>query len=381
VTRSVVVTGVGLVTPLGQSAGEILDRIAAGNTAASKIPYDAGALLCPYYAPVSRFDPDAFFPENKTLRLMNRDAQMAVVAAHIAMEDAGVRADHTYPSEQIALYGSTGVSNMAVEEMSRIIEYAAADDGSLDLRRFGQIALKRVRPVMSFRILANMPICFVSIFENIRGQNAVYTPWEGQGAQAIASGIRAIQRGDVPCALVGSCDVKTRELSLVNLQQLGVFSSWEHHGRGCIPAEGAGFLVLEDQQKAAERGKRAYARIADYAIRSTESSGDLKSTLTSVMLSLQRTSYGAVIAGGDGDAAIDGSERQAFEQAGVNAVEFLRPKSHVGNLFAAAAPVQVALAAELVSHRNAGRPVLANCFGFGTEQASFLLETPCRGES
>jgi 3-oxoacyl-[acyl-carrier-protein] synthase II len=367
----------GLVTPLGQSAGEILDRIAAGETAASRIPFDAGSLLCPDYASVDSFDPYAFFPDNKTLRLMNRDAQMAVVAAHMAIQDAGIKSDETYPSEQIALYGSTGMSSMTVEEMSRIIKYAAADDGSLDLRRFGQVALKRVRPVLSFRILANMPICFVSIFENIKGQNAVYTPWEGQGAQAIASGISAIKRGDVPCALVGSCDVKTRELSLVNLQQLGIFSSWKHHGRGCIPSEGAAFLVLEDRERAAERGKRGYAEIAGYSVRSTNNGGELKDTLVSAMSPLQEANYGAVLAAGDGDFATDDSERRAFEQMGITANEFHRPKSHLGNLFAAAAAVQVALAAELVGRRNANGPVLANCFGFGTEQGSFLLEDPC----
>ena len=100
------------------------------------------------------------------------------------------------------------------------------------LERFGRVALRRIRPVLSFKILSNMPICFVSIFEGVRGPNAVYTPWEGQGAQAIAAGIRAIRRGDVPCALVGGCDVKTHELALVSLQQLGVFGSWIQHGRG-----------------------------------------------------------------------------------------------------------------------------------------------------
>ena len=60
--------------------------------------------------------------------------------------------------------------------------------------------------MLSFKILANMPICFVSIFENLRGPNAVYTPWEGQGAQAIAAGVRAVAEGEVPCAVVGGCD-------------------------------------------------------------------------------------------------------------------------------------------------------------------------------
>ena len=375
--RSVVITGIGLVTPLGESPHAILDRISRGEVATSTPLFGVASLACPFYAPVPDFDAEQYFPGNKTLRLMNRDAQMAVVAARLAMEDAAIRADETYPGEKIALYGSTGVSSMSVDEITRIIRYAAGEDGSLDLKRFGQVALKRVRPVLSFRILANMPICFVSIFEKIRGQNAVYSPWEGQGAQAIAAGIRAIRRGDVPCALVGSCDVKTRELSFINLQQLGIFESWSRHGKGCIPGEGAAFLVLEDEEEAAKRGKQAYARIADYVICSICGDSHLKDTLSSVISRLKINGVPAVVAAGDGDIAISEGEQQAFEEVRLEPCELLRPKLHLGNLFAAAAPVQVGLAAELAGRGESGQPVLANCFGYGSEQASFVLEGIC----
>jgi 3-oxoacyl-[acyl-carrier-protein] synthase II len=378
--RSVVITGIGLVTPLGRSPREILERIRRGEVATSKPSFDVSSLACPFCAPILDFDAEQYFPENKTLRLMNRDAQMAVVAAHLAMEDAGAKADETYPAEEIALYGSTGVSSMSIEEITRIIEHAAGSDGSLDLKRFGRVALRRVRPVLSFRILANMPICFVSIFENIRGQNAVYAPWEGQGAQAIAAGIRAIRRGDVPCALVGGCDVKTRELSFVNLQQLGVFESWDRYGKGCVPGEGAAFLLLEDEDEAAKRGKRAYAKITDYRIRSACSASDLSDTFLSVISELKINGDATVIAAGDGDVAFEENEQQAFEQAGLEPQELLKPKANLGNLFAAAAAVQVCLAAELAVgavREPPVKPVLANCFGYGSEQASFVLEPVC----
>ncbi|MCJ7694497.1 MAG: hypothetical protein MUO40_03640, partial [Anaerolineaceae bacterium] len=232
--RNVVITGIGMITPLGRTPQEVLERIHNNETAAVKPSFETDKFDCPVFAPVSNFTANDYFPENKLLRFMNRDAQLAVVAAHLAMNDADLRAGETYPEEDIALYGSTGVAGMTVEEVARIIQFAANKDGSLDLHGFGQVALKRVRPVLSFKILANMPICFVSIFQSIKGPNAVYTPWEGHGTQAIATGIRAISRGDVPCALVGGCDVKTRELSFINLQQLGIFESWKQFGKGCV---------------------------------------------------------------------------------------------------------------------------------------------------
>ncbi len=196
----VVITGIGLVTPLGRGPEQVLARIAAGDVAGQESPLGAAA-ACPTVARVADFGAQQYYPEHKMLRLMNRDAELAVVAARLAVEDAQMTLDRDYAAHEIGLFGATGLSGMPLEDINRLVEHAGAADGSLDLERFGRVALRRIRPVLSFKILANMPICFVSIFEGLRGPNSVYTPWEGQGAQAIHAGIRAIRRGDVPCAL------------------------------------------------------------------------------------------------------------------------------------------------------------------------------------
>jgi 3-oxoacyl-[acyl-carrier-protein] synthase II len=305
---------------------------------------------------------------------MNRDAQMAVVAAHFAMEDAEISSDKTYPAEDIALYGATGVAGMSIEEITRIIRHAACEDGTLNLESFGRIALRRVRPVLSFRILANMPICFVSIFQNIKGPNAVYTPWEGHGAQAIIAGIQAIKRDLVQCALVGGCDCRTRELSFINLQQLGIFESWKKSGKGSVPGEGSVFLVLEDEEAARRREKKAYAKISDYKLNSVTSSSKLKETLLSTISELEINGKAKVIAASDGDVTIAESEKWALEHLGLDSQKLLKPKSNIGNLFAAAAAVQVGLAAKLTSRDETKQQIIANCFGYGSEYASFMLE-------
>ena len=374
--RNVVITGIGMVTPLGNRPDEVLKRISSNESAAIKPEFETSEFDCSLCAPILNFNPEKYFPDNKSLRLMNRDAQMAVVAAHLAMTNAEVNSDITYPAKEIALYGSTGVAGMSVEEITRIIKYAASEDGTLNLDNFGKIALRRVRPVLSFRILANMPICFVSIFQNIKGPNAVYTPWEGNGAQAITAGVQAISRGEVSCALVGGCDVKTRELSFVNLQQLGIFDSWRRYGTGSTPGEGAAFLVLEDEEIAIKRGKQAYARITNYRLGSIGHKAKLSDVILSILSESQiDSSLIKVIAAGDGDVNILESEKKAFNDSGLNPEQILNPKSHIGNLFAAAAAVQVGLAAELARRRNKDQQVMANCFGHGSEQGSFVLET------
>ena len=176
----VVITGIGLVTPLGRSPAEALARIAAGEVAAAPSPL-ASELACQNVAQVLDFDAERYFPENKNLLLMNRDAEMAVVAARLALRMPASRRSGPTRRRRSGCSARRGFSGMPADQITRLVEHAAAADGSLDLERFGRVALRRIRPVLSFKILSNMPICFVSIFEGIRGPNAVYCPGEGPG--------------------------------------------------------------------------------------------------------------------------------------------------------------------------------------------------------
>lgn len=373
--RDVVVTGIGLLTPLGASADEVLRRIGAGESAAAApSTFDASAFTCPLCAEVRDFRPEAYVGASKTLRLMNRDAQLAVAAARLAVTDAGLRIGRDYADDEVALFGATGLASMPIDEVARLVRSAAAPDGSLDLRRFGAVALRRVRPVLSFKILSNMPVCFISIFEGIRGDSAVYTPWEGQAAQAIAGGIRAVRRGDAPCAIVGGCDAKAGEFAFLALQQQGCFRSWSNGRGGAVPGEGAAFLVLEDARAARARGASTYARCGPVAMRSACGGRTAPEAVRELLAELLSERPDFVVAADDGDEAVRRAESSALAAGGAPAAT-LNPKAHLGNLYAAAAAVQVALAAALVGRATDRRRALANCFGHGTEQAAFLLES------
>ena len=316
--------------------------------------------------------------------MMNRDAQMAVVAADLAVKDAGVVVDETYASEEIGLYGSTGLTGLPVDEIRRLVQFSAAADGSLDLQQFGQVALRRVRPVLSFKILANIPICFVSIFEGIRGENAVYTPWEHHGAQAVIAGIRALQQRRVSCAVVGGCDVKTHEFAFIALQQQGYFESWQRAGRGSadtarscgtVPGEGAAFLVLENEEDARRRNARIYARIRDHGLVTKRREQTLADTFTATLSCVAACVQGfGLVASGDGDDSVCEAEETALRDLGLKPQCTIRPKVALGNLFAGASAVQLCLAAEWLRQEPGLRRVLATCFSRASGQAAFLLE-------
>lgn len=371
--RSVVITGLGMATPLGNEPGEIVARMDAGESAAAAPRgFDAAPFDCPLCAEVADFDAEACLGGNKTLRMMNRDAQLAVVASRRAVRNAALTVEEDYPADEVGLFGSTGLAGMPAEDIRRLVRNSVGRDGSLDLKRFGKEAMKRVRPVLSFKILANMPICFVSIFERICGPNAVYTPWEGQGARAIAAGIMAVRSGRLRCALVGGCDAKAHSLAFICLQQHGVFQSWRETGSGTVPGEGAAFLVLEDEASAQARGADTHVRIAGWDVRTRyDNTAEDASVETMAAMSLEAPAV--IVAGGDGQPERREAELRAIARAGVAGARIVHPKPHVGNTFAAAAAVQVCLAAEHC--RSLGRGIAwANCFGHGSELGSFALE-------
>jgi hypothetical protein len=423
----IVITGVGVVTPLGHDARAVWRRIQAGESAGA-VPtgFDAAPFACKLCAPIRHFEPQRFISETKLIRLMNRDAQLAVAAAQLALADARLVVGRDYPPEEVGLFGATGTAGMPLAEVAPLLRASTGESGRFDLGQFGRVGLRSISPILSFKILSNMPVCFVSLCHHIQGANAVYTPWEGQGAQAIAAGIRAMNEGDARCALVGGCDVKTHELAFLGLEKEGLFRSWKAEGAGVVPGEGAAFLVLETEQNAAARGARAYARVAGYAFgtcwnethraetwagllgglcerartRAADSTAgqasqpaprdDAWETGKMPVLRDRAPSHEPtsptrpdrpspvlrVLAASDGGAALRQAEQAALMFAGVSAAPIMHPKRQAGNLFAAAAALQVGLGAVAVEDLAPGGRVLANCFGPGSEQAAFLLEKP-----
>jgi 3-oxoacyl-(acyl-carrier-protein) synthase len=285
-----------------------------------------------------------------------------------------------YAPDEIALFGATGMAGLPLREVAPLIKASVGADGKFDLRRFGEAGLKAINPLLSFKILSNMPLCFVSMCENIQGPNSIYTPWEGQGAQAIEAGMRALEWGDARCALVGGCDVKTHELAFISLEQQGLFRSWRETGQGLVPGEGAVFLVLEPEAACAARGVKPYARLTGCrcaTLRQAAAASSRAQTYARLLQALLQPStvksqLSTLAGSADGDPAAAAAEAQALASARIACETRIYPKRHAGNLFAAAAPLQVALGA--LWARQLARRVLANCFGHGSEQAAFLLD-------
>ncbi len=262
----VVVTGIGLVGSLGATAAEFKRAWESGAKAVrAPLPELAGtALEAAQVAVLPRFDAGARLGSRRMLKYMSDASILGCVAAHEALQDADALC--RFAPEQIDLYAATGLAAANVRDVSGMIEKSIDQDGIFSCRLLGERGLPATNPLLSFRILANMPPCLVSIIEGIKGANYIFTPWEGQAAAAIFEGWNAIRSGEADCALAGAADTAAYPSTFVYLRQSGILAADD------FPASGGGYVVMESMESARKSGARIYAVLNDVRIEHTEES-------------------------------------------------------------------------------------------------------------
>jgi 3-oxoacyl-(acyl-carrier-protein) synthase len=264
--RRVAITGIGVVSPLGSDLPTIWRKWGLGESAVRSIGAAEGEIF-----PGSRCarTPDdswaALVPNRKLVKFMNRETHMAAAAAALALADSGL--GESYPSERRGIYMGTGLTSSEIEELIPVLEASFGSSGEFSCRRLGEAGLASCNPLLSFKLLPNMALCYISMLYGLRGDNLVFNPWPGNTAQAVMAGARAIVWGEADCALVGGCDCKTHDIGLLTFFQMGLLSPsgecrpFERDRDGFVPGEGAAILVLEDLDGARRRRAPVYAEI------------------------------------------------------------------------------------------------------------------------
>jgi len=199
------------------------------------------------------------------LKYMSGAAVLGSLAAHEAAEQAGL--SERFSPDRVGLFAATGLAGASVQDVLPMIEASIDDTGAFSCRLLGERGLATTNPLLSFRILPNMPPCIVSIIEGIRGPNYIFTPWEGQGAAALIEAWRAVMSGEVDAALAGAADDAAHPATFVFLRQSGLVTPAEY------PASGGAYLLLERAESAERDGRAIYARIAQMALGCSQAPG------------------------------------------------------------------------------------------------------------
>jgi 3-oxoacyl-[acyl-carrier-protein] synthase II len=266
--RRVVITGMGVVSPVGTGVEHAWKNVVAGNSGVHKIDiFDASDLTSQIAGvPVYGTEPGQYNPdlviEQKEQRKMDKAIAYGVVAAAEAVKDAGLE-EYTGDKERIGVSMGGGMGGLST-----------IYDNCVELHTNGPRAIS---PFFIPKAIINMTSGHVSIKYGFKGPNISIVTACASGAHSVGEGARLIQHGDADIMICGGsegavgkigmagfCSMKA--LSTRNDDPAGASRPWDKTRDGFIIAEGAGALVLEEYEHAVARGAKIYAEVAGYGM-------------------------------------------------------------------------------------------------------------------
>ena len=256
-----VITGLGLITPIGTGVDAFWDSLAHGRSGIRRITqFDPSTLSSQIAGEVPDFDPGQYV-NRKEARRMSRASQFAVAAAQLAVQDAGLAIDDGN-REDVGVLIASGASSPPETE-------AMVED-------FNRGGYHKINPFHVTGQLPNMPSCQVAIHYGLLGYtNAICTACAA-GSQAIGESAEVIRRGEAKAMLAGGAEgpiaitcmagfCSLRAVSTRNDDPAGASRPFDAGRDGFILSEGAGIVVLERLEDALQRGARIYAELLGYA--------------------------------------------------------------------------------------------------------------------
>ena len=405
--RRVVVTGMGAITPIGNSVEEFWNGIKEGKTGFGPITYfDTADYRCKLAAEVKDFDP-AQYMDKKSARRMEQFCQFAVAAAGQAISDAGLDMEQEDPYMVGCSVGSGIGSLQAMErEYDRLKEKGPG----------------RVGPMLVPLMISNMAAGNVSIAYGLKGKSLNVVTACATGTHSIGEAYRTIQYGDADVMVAGGTESSITPIGIAGFSALTALSFSEDPQRASIPfdkdrngfvmGEGSAVVVLEELEHAKRRGAKIYAELIGYGCSSdayhiTSPAEDGSGAATAMLNALkdggvapEKLSY--INAHGTSTHHNDLFETRAIKLAfGEHAYDLKinSTKSMVGHLLGAAGAVEFVTCVKEIQegyiHRTVGLReteeeldlnycrdsyeeevpyALTNSLGFGGHNASLLLK-------
>jgi 3-oxoacyl-[acyl-carrier-protein] synthase II len=259
--RRVVVTGLGIVSPLGNDISTFWQNLVAGQCGVDKITaFDPSKFDTQIAAEVKNFDPLPAFPTPKEVRRADRFGQFGVYAGWKALQDSGLDLDKVDLDEVGAFFGS-GIGGLRT----------VSDQHTILLER----GPDRLSPFMIPMLILNMASGLFSIYYHLRGPNFATCSACATSSHAIGEAWRTIKMGDaqvifaggaeatvIPIGIGGFCAMKA--MSTRNDDPTHASRPFDKERDGFVMGEGAGALVLEELEHAKKRGAKIYCEIVGY---------------------------------------------------------------------------------------------------------------------
>jgi len=407
--RRVVVTGIGMLTPIGNTVTETWSQLLLGKSGAAPIThFDATPYATRFASSVKNFDV-ADYLNPKDARKMDLFIQYGMAAAIQAVNDAGIEVTEQNATRIGCAIGS-GIGGLPmIEKNVDILE---------------QSGPRRVSPFFVPGSIINMIAGNLAIKYGFKGPNIAITTACTTGTHNIGQAMRMIQYGDADVMLAGGAEMATTPLGIAGFSAARALSTrndapeaasrpWDKDRDGFVLGDGAGILVLEEYSRAKARGAEIYCELAGfgmsddaYHMTSPPASGEgaalaMSNAIADAKLASDKVHY--INAHGTSTQAGDIAESNAVKQVlghAADAVRMSSTKSMIGHLLGAAGAVEAIFCVKALKHQVAPPTInletpsdgcdlnyvphtpqtcvidsaLSNSFGFGGTNASLLFK-------
>ncbi|MGB3691937.1 MAG: beta-ketoacyl-ACP synthase II [Spirulinaceae cyanobacterium] len=260
--KRVVITGLGAVTPLGNSLNEYWEGLLSGRSGIAPISlFDASRHACQIAGEVKGFDPHDYVSRKEAKR-MDRFAQFAIAASKQTLEDAKFEINDLN-AEQVGIIIGTGVGGLKVLE----------DQQEIYLSR----GPSRCSPFMIPMMISNMAAGLAAIHTGAKGPNSCTVTACAAGSHAVGDAFRLVQRGYAQAMICGGTEAAVTPLGLAGFASARALSTrndnptcasrpFDKDRDGFVMGEGAGILLLEELEHALSRGAKIYGEIIGYGM-------------------------------------------------------------------------------------------------------------------
>ena len=260
--RRAVITGLGAITPLGESIPAIWENLLAGRSGVRRITrFDANGLPCQIAGEIPDFDPTNYL-DRKEARRLARSSQIALAAALNAVKDAGLP-DNLPEPERSAVYFGTGIGGLDVYEDNNKI--------------FQEKGYSRVNPFSLPGTIPNMPAFAIGRQFQCLGPNFTITTACATSTQALGGACELIRRDAADVVISGGTEAMIRDFAVVGFIAMRALTTsfnespeeasrpFDLNREGFVFSEGAGALIVEELEHARQRGAYIYAEIVGHA--------------------------------------------------------------------------------------------------------------------
>ncbi len=371
--RRVVISGLGAISPLGNTLESHWDALKAGRSgvgvleslSCSTLPMACAGEARDFTGHIKDFGElakDQKRTIRKALKVMCREIQMGVAAAQRCLVDAKLEVGSHDPERTGVVYGADYMMTVP-EEFIDGVEACLDENREFCFDRWAQEGLPKVTPLWLLKYLPNMPASHIAIYNDLRGPNNSITLREAAGNLAIGEAYCTILRNSADIVLAGATGTRVHPMRTVHVaiqEELAAGNPPEEAARpfdldrtGMVIGEGAGTIVLEEMEAAKSRGATIYGEMVGYgssSVMSRSGKPDCSKAMANAMRQALRTAemepseIGHIHAHGESTRKGDAQEAQAIQAVFgelATKVPVVAAKSYFGNLGAGSGVVEL----------------------------------------